>query len=200
MIISILAGGWSARGLNLKHLPGVVIGVNDSGVLAPKVNIVVTMDRLWLEYRWEELKQLKRTLWARPAALLNIKERPTWLTVFDCDWQTSEFTDEAFHLNGTNSGGCALNLAYQLRPSKVYLFGFDMCRGPKLEVYWHKPYPWKPMGGTSDTKYSEWSKQFDKPAQQFKEAGIEVINCSLVSRIKVWPKIDPNSVLVSENA
>lgn len=194
-IVSVLAGGWSVRGLPLDSLPGYVIGVNESGVLSPRVDAVVTMDRLWLESRWDTLCKLKRPTWARPAALLNIKERPIWLTVFKCDYNTSEFSETEDTLNGTNSGGCALNLAYQMKPKKVILFGFDMCRSPNNDVYWHAPHPWRPEGGTSETKYSVWAREFDIPAKMFKAAGIDVWNASPVSRIKAFPKINPMKVM-----
>jgi hypothetical protein len=40
-------------------------------------------------------------------------------------------SDEPDTLNGTNSGGVALNLAYSLKPRQLLLFGFDYRRGPK---------------------------------------------------------------------
>ena len=41
-----------------------------------------------------------------------------------------------------NSGGSAINLAYHLGGSEstVYLFGFDMSKGPNGEGNWHKGY------------------------------------------------------------
>ncbi len=195
-VVSVLAGGWSVSGLDLSRLPGFVIAANDSGVRAPKVDAVVTMDRLWMEYRWPRLCELGRPTWARPAALKNITSRPNWLKVFDCDWQSAEFSDDPAILNGTNSGGCALNLAYQLRPKRVVLFGFDMGRSPKTgRAYWHDDYPWRPGGGTSPGKYAEWARQFGPAARAFAAAGIEVLNASPASRIAAFPKVDAQSVL-----
>lgn len=193
--VSVLAGGWSVRGLDLARLPGCVIAVNDAGVLAPRVDSVVTMDRLWLEWRWNDLNRLQRTTWARPACLLNLPGRPPWLKVFACDWQSTEMSATPDTLNGTNSGLCALNLAYQLRPARVVLFGFDMGRSAKGEAYWYAPYPWRPNGGTSNQRYGEWAAQFGPAARAFKARGIEVLNASPTSRIPAFPKVDPNKVL-----
>jgi hypothetical protein len=192
--ISVLAGGWSVKGLDLTRLPGMVIGVNDAGVRAPRVDAVVTMDRLWLEWRWPDLCRTQTPTWARPAALKHIHDRPPWLTVFECDWQSAEMSDEPGRLNGTNSGGCALNRAYQLRPRRVVLFGFDMGRSPQGESYWYPNYPWKPTGGAG-SKYAQWSRQFEPAAKAFRAAGIEVLNASPVSRIPAFRKVAPGDVL-----
>ena len=48
-VISILAGGWSFRGLDPKRLPGLTIGVNEAALLG-ETEITVSMDRLWTEH------------------------------------------------------------------------------------------------------------------------------------------------------
>ncbi len=193
--ISVLAGGWSVKGLDLTRLPGMVIGVIDAGVRAPRVEAVVTMDRLWLEWRWPDLCRTETPTWARPACLTHIPDRPAWLTVFECDWQSTQMSEESGRLNGTNSGLCALNLAFQLRPRRVVLFGFDMGRSPSGESYWYPNYPWRPTGGTTNGRYAIWARQFEPAARAFKDAGIEVLNASPVSRIPAFRKVAPADVL-----
>lgn len=196
MIVSVLAGGWSVRGLDLARLPGIVIAVNDAGVRAPRVDHIVSMDRLWTEHRWAELGRLRRPTWLRRACLPNIPDRPDWLRRYECDWQSTTLSTDAGVLNGTNSGLVALNLAFQMLPSRVVLFGFDMGRSPKGEPYWYPPYPWRPNGGTSNGRYAEWARQFDPAALAFKGAGVEVLNASPASRIPAFPKVQPEKVLV----
>lgn len=193
--MSVLAGGWSVRGLDLTRLPGFVIGVNGSAVYAPKVDAAVTMDRLFAEGFWPDLVRLARPTWMRRACLTNLPDRPAWLNIYECDWRTSELAEEPGSLNGTSSGMVALNLAYQTKPARVILFGFDMGRSPRGEPYWFPPYPWRPNGGTSEGKYREWSRQFEPAARAFKAAGIEVLNASPASRIPAFKKVDPKSVL-----
>jgi hypothetical protein len=196
--ISVLAGGWSVKGLDLSRLPGTVIGVNDSVVHA-RCHVAVSMDRLWTENRWANLQALKRIAYIRTAAIKNIGARPGWLRLFDCDHTLAELSDVDGVLNGTNSGLCALNLAYQMsrRGGRIYLFGFDMCRGPKGECYWYgEGYPWaKAGGGTGNTRYAEWAAQFDRAAEQCKASGIEVLNASKVSKITAFKKVDPREIL-----
>lgn len=192
--ISVLAGGWSAKILDLSRLPGLVIAINDSAIKSPKVDIIVTMDRLWLESRWKDLCVLQKPAWARPAALTHIFERPSWLTVFECNYKTVVFSDESKHLNGTNSAFCALNLAYQMRPKRIVLFGFDMSRSQQGEDHWHAAYPWKSKG-TSDGKYAMWAKQFQEVSNSFLIAKIEVLNASMDSKIMAFPRVQAATVL-----
>jgi hypothetical protein len=197
--ISILAGGWSAKAIDKSKLPGVVIGVNDSAIHA-KCDIALSMDRLWTEHRWANLQALgsmRRIAYIREAALKNIGARPSWLHPFHCDHMMTELSDDRRTLNGTNSGMCALNLAYQMFPKRIILFGYDMCRGPGGEAYWYDPYPWsKPQGGTGNGRYAEWAKQFARAQEQCKAQGIEVLNASKHSKIDAFKKIDPREILL----
>lgn len=189
--VSVIGGGWSVREVNLARVPGTVIAVNDAALLAPRVDAAVSMDRLWTEHRWKKLRGLEALAYIRRSALQNIAERPPWLVPFENDHTATLPSAEPGVLNGTNSGLCAVNLAYQLRPRRILLFGFDMSRGPKGESYWYPPYPWaSPRGGTSDGRYREWAEQFEPTAQACRIAGIAVFNVSR-GAIDAFPRIDP---------
>lgn len=196
--ISVLAGGWSVRAIagELERLPGLVIAVNDSAIYAPRVDIVVSMDRLWTENRWPLLSASPRPTYIRRSAMQNIVERPPWLTVFACNHETEEPSDRQSVLNGTSSGMCALNLALQLRPKRVVMFGFDMCVAEDGSPYWYPAPPWQNgKRSTSDGKYRSWSTQFSPLLLAFFAARIEVVNASRASAIPNFPKVDPRSVL-----
>lgn len=91
---------------------------------------------------------------------------------------------------------CALNLAWQLRPQRLFLLGFDMNRDPDGRAYWYPPYPWStPEGSTSDGKYKSWAKQFADIALAFIGAGVKVFNVSPSSAIDVFPKITPSQFM-----
>ena len=201
-IVSVLGGGWSARGYDVTRLPGETIGINDAGLLA-RTQYIVSMDRLWVENRWDEL--FRRGManefsiaYLRRSALKNITVRPTFLSPFDCDHTSVDFSPRGTsRLNGTNSGACGINLAANLKPKRILLFGFDMNRSPKGEAYFYPPYPWaKPQGATSKGRYTEWAAEFARIAEQFKARGVEVINCSLTSAITAFPKADPKGFLI----
>ncbi len=199
--ISVIGGGHSAG--SLKNPPrgvGIVIGVNDS-MWRSQCAFGVTMDRLWMENRWAEINRrvgqgTLRHIHARHAALKNIRDRPPWLHGFDNDHTSSQMSDEPGRLNGTNSGLCALNLAFQMRPERITLIGFDMNRGPDGRAYWWQKnaaepgYPWaKPGGATTGGKYKEWAAQFAQFAQACRRERIQVINASPTSAITEFPKV-----------
>lgn len=189
--VSVLGGGWSVKGegVDVSNLPGIVIGVNDAFRYA-KVDIILSMDRLWAENRWELLKLRETPVWLRRSAVQNIKERPDWLNIYECDnADEAALSDKQDRLNGANSGFCAVNLAYLLRPKRLFLFGFDMRRGPAGEPYWYKPYEWRPEGGTTQGKYRSWINQFSIAEDRFLAIGTEVYLIGERSLIQAFRKI-----------
>jgi hypothetical protein len=195
--ISIVAGGWSVRDISLDRLCGQIIAVNDAACNLPFVDIVVSMDRLWAEHRWSWLCRRASRTWLRRSAVQNIdaawETAAGWLQIFECDHESTRFSDEHGRLNGPHSGYCALNLAYQLRPSRLYLLGFDMCRDSSGRASWHPPYSWtQRSGATSNGKYSAWAKQFTEAAARFADIGCDVFNVSPASAITAFEKMTPH--------
>jgi hypothetical protein len=170
--VTVIAGGWSASQFDLAKLPGTVIGVNDAGLLAPRVDILVSMDRLWAENRFDRLRGLRKPTWLRRKTLINIDLTGCrWVTPFENDHTSTVLSDEPGTLNGTHSGFCALNLAYQLRPRDLYLVGFDMRRGPQGEAHWFPQYPWS-ENSTGAARLQVWAEQFEGAAKKLHAAGI----------------------------
>lgn len=176
-IVSIIGGGWGARRSNLAKIPGTIVCVNDAAMHAPRCDIIVSMDRLWMENRWTALEHMQIKTYARTAACRGaLADPPSWLHPFECKNEESEFGQDTDHLNGPNSGHCALNLAFLMKPVRIDLIGFDMRRGPKNEAYWYPSYSWARVGGgTSNTRYAEWAAMFEHGLRQCSDAGIEVV-------------------------
>lgn len=195
-IVIILGGGASVKTqkVNVNRLRnfGHVIGVNESGVLAD-VHEIVSMDRLWMESRWPQLQQKQLPTFLRSSAFRkNLKDKDVWeeLHLFQNDHESWTMDPHLNTLNGFNSGFCALNRAYHLRPEEIYLFGFDHKRSKDGKAYWHDPYPWAPpQGATKDGKYGEWSQKFMRAAQQFVDAGVDVVNVNTDSALDNFAKI-----------
>lgn len=171
-----------------------MIAVNDAALHLDS-DIVVSMDRLWTEHRWAMLAARARPAWLRQSAVQRIADRPPWLRVFACDVSSDEFAETEGMLNGGNSGFCAFNLAYQKRPRRIFLFGFDMKRGPNGEPYWYKGYSWaKPGGATSGGKFEAWRRQFEIAAKKCAAVNIAVVNVSQRSAIDFFPKVHPREL------
>jgi hypothetical protein len=86
--------------------------------------------------------------------------------VFECDHTTTEFSEnQSEKLNGTSSGTCGLNLGLpDASRMTLYMFGFDMCRSPKGEAYWH-PATIRGQGQKGGTKDGQVSKEWASRVQ-----------------------------------
>jgi hypothetical protein len=207
--VSIVAGGHSFREVDHSKLPGSVIAVNGAAEhLRCKYAEVMTMDRLWLEHFWPKV-MIHDASWimhARDHALKHVPRSDIayvatmeWLLVFrnhnSGDYPMSR---EPGVLNGSNSGACAINRAFQIWPRDLYLFGFDMCKDKRGNSYWYPPYPWVPKtGGTGADRLRRWAHEFDAMAAQLTAAGIRVTNVSSHSIIKSFRRVTPRELGVA---
>lgn len=124
----------------------------------------------------------------------NVIAARVWGDIFENDNTSTFMSNMPGVLNGTSSGMCAMNLAYQMflaTPKShraIYLFGFDCNRSPDGRAYWHEPYPWAPKGATSSGKYRQWAAEYGDVARQFAAAGIQVFNMSATSAITAFAR------------
>lgn len=190
--VIVLAGGHSVQSYNLRDIEerGHLIAVNDSA-LYTKCDVAFTMDRLWIEGRQLLLKTLNPPeIWYRDKTVKNFLPPSHW----HCYWhsETTEPTHmekEPGKLNGSNSGTCALNLAFQRANARVFMLGFDMQRGSGGEKHWYPDYPWNNGGGTKQATLEEWAREFDMIASHFKKAGIQAFNVNHRSLISAFPVV-----------
>lgn len=172
--VIVIGGGESVKAMNVGEIckRGYAIGVNGASVHAP-VDCGVSMDRKWAEEYHENIKD-------KPFYLRKAKVKFPLLKPFSCDHESDVFSATEGKLNGRNSGFCAFNLAYQMSPKTIYLFGFDMGGG-----YWHPRYPWKdPKEGSHKSKekaqaqkariYDCWVSGFDVARRLCEKKGIKV--------------------------
>lgn len=173
---SVIAGGFSVSRINLHRLPGFVIAVNDAALYAPRVDVILSMDRLWVENRFEQASKFGKPMFVRRGNLRNVTAPiPEHVVEFECDHTSTVLSDEYHHFNGTNSGMCAVNLAFQRRPDRLLLLGFDGCNGPKGEKHWFPDYPWKSGGGSKPKTLERWDDELNGPISRCIAAGIETI-------------------------
>lgn len=112
-----------------------------------------------------------------------------------------------------NSGASAINLAYHLGATRIYLLGFDMYHSPGGRMHFHTGYPDKSK--TPTTKQLKQGKRHPrrKPMQSFnrhlkgwglvaKDAerlGVEIINVNLKSGINAFTKMSISEVMRIDN-
>lgn len=96
-------------------------------------------------------------------------------------------SDDPMRINaGGNSGFQACNLAVLLGAKRIVLLGFDMHSGENGKIHWHGPHP-EGMKNPSHHNFSGWIARFTEAAQDFKDMGVEVINCTPGSAIRCFP-------------
>lgn len=196
-IISVVAGGWSFLEVDQSKIPGTIIAINDSAVhLTAPYQVALSMDRLWTEHRWPFIVERQKCTYLRKAAVQNIAdvEHVSFVKVFACNHESVNFTGDKRVLNGTNSATCGLALAHALAPEELFLYGFDMCKGPNGEAHWFPDYPWAQGGATSPGKFNAWAMEFNIIAKQFKQAGVRVVNVSSRSMLNCFQKEKPQAL------
>ena len=194
-IVSVAACGPSALKCGAARAPGYVIAVNDA-YRHVRHDAVLSMDGRWLEHRVSEGGLVaplyaRRTAWSKAGfapSLAGGKDEVggygVRATLFECDNNSDVFGDNELQLNGPNSGYCALNLAYVLRPRVVYLFGFDHSGG-----HFHPESEWRKRGeGCANTprKFASWSASCYVARDMFDTRKIKVINTNRESCVRAF--------------
>lgn len=192
--IILLAAGPSVRQYNIRGLEerGHLIAINGAALYS-KPHTAFSMDRKASEFCYSTwCVQGVPRIYLRACTIKSIEPGPN-VTLFQHDGPDTKMTLGENALNGSNSGTCALNLAYQLACRKGYkrafLLGFDMQRDEEARPYWFPPYEWNPSGSVKKGTYAAWAKEFDEIAVQFKEINVEVFNVNHRSLIQAFTTI-----------
>lgn len=193
--VSIVACGPSALDCGAARAPGMVLAINGA-IDHVRFDVALTMDGRFARNRWKALygKQafIRRSAWAH---VVDVGGMP-WdgLRVYECDREQTEFADNdrdvAWTLNGSNSGYNALNLAFNLMPRRVYLYGFDMDE----PTHFFGEYPWVHEAGKNNrAKFELWRREMVHASGQFRRRRIEVYNTNRLSAIKAFPHGTPGT-------
>lgn len=87
---------------------------------------------------------------------------------------------------GGNSGFQACNLAVLLGAKRLVLLGFDMRTGENGESHWHGHHP-AGLNNPGQSNFNGWIAHFSGAVQDFRQMGVEVINCTPGSALRCFP-------------
>lgn len=90
---------------------------------------------------------------------------------------------------GGHSGHQALNLSVQFGAKRIVLMGLDF-----IGEHWHGRHP-SPLRNSKEATMVKWSERLDALAPMLKSLGVEVINCSQISRLTNYPRMSVREVL-----
>ena len=195
----ILAGGPSLKDQDLSPLTALhpwpkVIAINDSWKLRPYANVLYFVDGAW----WQ--RQMDENAFSLDGAVRfhDLIYKGNWIkggAGFDNHPQIKQlaFTGQVgleenpqALRHGSNSGHSAINLAYLFGAKRIVLLGYDMCCVPG-RAHWHdRQDGWGPEYFQTVLQ-NEFLPLFAYLVEPLRRAGVEVINATPGSALKLWP-------------
>ena len=100
---------------------------------------------------------------------------------------SDDFEEGLFH--GGNSAYFALNLAYVMGGDQIYLLGVDM-RYQNGDTHFHDGYPKNDDVG--EARFNHMIRAFNYGSAILKEKGVNVYNCSGISKLTCFKYCDIN--------
>jgi hypothetical protein len=182
--VYIVAGGPSLadfdwRSLDDKH----VITINNAAFKLPNAKYVYFCNRDWFE-KWKyELRAHKGIViqGSVPTDSNNVVHE-LWVERWAFVDGFGLTTKHGCLIPGGNSGYAAINLAVQLGYKKIYLLGYDMKHDGDRANY-HDDHLWH----SSKESFPGWLRRFEDLVQPLKDLGIQVVNLTPNSDLKVFP-------------
>lgn len=199
----VVAGGPSAKDVPLAEAKGLArcIVINEGYRLAPWADALYAADSQWWQVKrgLPEFRGLKVSQSDQAAKYYGGIKLVTLKRVAELVLEPRGVIAAGSNKGGSgaNSGFQALNLAAQFGATRILLVGYDM----RLDrgVHWHGLHG---AGLRNPTKggLDRWRQALDLAAPSFAAAGIEVLNCSPVSALTAYPKVDFREALGAAQA
>lgn len=190
--VFVIAGGPSVAELDLETIRGrKVIAVNSSYERAPFAQFIFFGDGRWHEDHKDNLESFAGRLvtvsnMPTDPRILKLKRfKPSGGLGF------AESNDTLASQRTSLQG--AMNLAAHLGAKRIVLLGADMARAANGRSHHHKPHRWTNRPG--NVTWDEQLPHLKWIVTPLARRGIEVVNCSLVSRITWWPKMSLSEFL-----
>jgi hypothetical protein len=183
--VVIVASGPSAKDYdyNLFRDKAKFIAINKSLELVPWADVLLAADAGW----WHKTKGMKLFTGLKVTLDFNISR------IYDVKLLSLSKTDSGIIVkkpgqmgNGRNSGFYAINLAIQFGAKKIILSGFDMTL--KSGVHWHGPHD-KGLNNPRSYTINKWREILDKQSATVEKLGVKIINVSMSSALKAYPKM-----------
>jgi hypothetical protein len=186
--VVLVGGGPSLRDFDFKRLLDLnawLVGVNESIFSLPRCDVGVTVDKVFVEKRFDRLRAKIATgmemIIATPTPALIRNMNATVLT----RQLTHSLSDESHILISCGTSGYgAMNVAYLKRARRILLLGYDYSANG---LHYHEEYEWFTPPKRADC-WSFWAAFYKSMLPQLEAAGVEVFNASPKSTIKTFQK------------
>lgn len=170
------------------------IGVNDAFLLGDWIDISWFGDSRWFEWNKNKLSQFPG-LKACCCPHMVKKSKEIGVKVLQRGKSLGLDPNSCRVSWNHTSGSSAISLAANLGARKIVLLGFDMHISNQVDHNWHENH--KVQLKDKNDPYPRFLNAFEQIAEDAEKRGIEIINCSMNSTIKQFPKITFKEVIKS---
>lgn len=178
----IIASGPSAGEADLSLIAGwPVVVVNDCWRLYPRADVLYACDQQWWSRYGKDTETFAGQRWTQDRESAE-KFR---LSRIEGEAGAGFSTRSGLIKFNWNSGAQAMQLAWQLGARRLVLIGFDM-QPIKGKVHWFGDHP---RGLINESPWQMFIAAFDVIAADCEKASIEVINTSMESRLRCFPRM-----------
>lgn len=179
--VFILAGGPSLVGVDVSHLPGRIMAINNSWLLRPDSNVLYFCDRAWWDKHSEAVKS-----GFRGEHTISIGDVPDpFVRRLRNGGPTGLDLNPQFLRHGANSGYQAINLAVHFGAKRIVLLGYDM-KTDGEKTHWHGGHG-QDAAVVGHTLTRRMLPQFGALVEPLAAAGVEVINATPGSALTCFP-------------
>lgn len=170
-----------------------VIAVNDAYRLAPWADALYAFDWAWWQHHADALQSF---LGLKYSMRQDIALKPEWgVTQLQMGAEYGLSSDPTTLNHGKNGVFQAMNLAVHLGAKKIRLLGVDMQKGDDGRTHWFGDHPSTITKRTKGPCFDYWKTCFQSLERPLSELGIEVVNCSRRTALKVWPPMSLEEAL-----
>lgn len=174
----VICGGASVNRREVQRIRGRIIAVKHAAMLRPDADVMFYGGRDSLKECREIIATFKGMIISR-GDYLGTPDGVLCVSKTESEQRHRLSTDPRM-LSGWDSGGAALNLAYLFGCNPIILVGMDMTGG-----HWCKSHP-KPITGRK--RHAIHANGITGMAEDLKERGVNVYNCSPISKLTCFPK------------
>jgi len=183
--VILVGGGPSLRGFDFNRLlefDAWLVGVNESIFCLPRCDAGVSVDRVFVEQRFDRLREKIAGGMELIIGTGSKVSQPIDATIVTRVLTNKLSDDPSKVVTCGTSGYGALNVAYLKRAKHVLLLGYDYSADGS---HHHADYPWHKPPKRADC-WGFWAKFYDSTVPQLQAAGVDVFNASPKSMIKVF--------------
>jgi len=182
----IVAGGASLMALDFDRLIGKKhIALNFSLRFCPQADILYFTDAHFFRENREEI-EAHAAPWKASGHINQEPGTPDWLHVYRLSAREGFDPDPTALRHGNTSTYAAMHLCAHIGVKRIVLLGVDMCLSPEGRTHYYDGHEYPERSYV----YVECMVPFFAGLYQpFKNMGIEVLNASPKSQLKIWPRI-----------